>query len=65
MGANPAAIPKLVDHYRTLMYHSILTCMKNSFNLIKARVGKTQGSGLMMLANVNEEEKPFLPGTHG
>merc|ERR1719162_1464625 len=41
MGANPAAIPKLRQHYNQLMYHALLTCLKNSFNVIKKKVSGT------------------------
>jgi len=48
-GANPAAIPKLVQHYNRLMYHSVLTSIKASYTLIKKRVysGGNKSGGLL------------------
>lgn len=61
MGANPAAIPKLVEHYNRLMYHAILTCMKNSFNLIKKKVGSGSNKGLAgLVADAQSGEPPFF-----
>lgn len=59
MGANPAAIPKLRQHYNQLMYHALLTCLKNSFNLIKKKVGGTP-KGLGALSGPEDDEAPFF-----
>jgi dynein heavy chain len=60
MGANPKAIPKLIEHYNRLMYHAILTCMKNSFNLIKKKVSGGSNKGLAGLVSDGVSDTPFF-----
>eukprot|EP00658_Telonema_sp_P-2_P071950 TRINITY_DN61143_c0_g1_i1.p1 TRINITY_DN61143_c0_g1~~TRINITY_DN61143_c0_g1_i1.p1 ORF type:complete len:552 (-),score=211.72 TRINITY_DN61143_c0_g1_i1:10-1665(-) len=45
------------------MYHAILTTMKNSFNLIKKRVGKSSGGIMAAMAGGGQQDKPFFEVT--
>jgi len=62
LGANPQAIPKLKHHYKELMYHAILSCIKNSYFLIKNKVssGAPKGLGAIAVAGPGEVEAPFF-----
>jgi len=61
---NPQTREDLINHYYRLMYHAILTSMKNSFNMIKNRVGKKPVKGILAVTSTSDKsdkrDRPFF-----
>lgn len=60
-GANPVAVPKLVQHYNRLMYHAVLTSIKASYYFIKTRVYTgNSGGGLLGAVASTQRDASFF-----